>query len=47
MIEWTNQAWDESYIREILNGDTGYISYLQEFFRQSWKKKMQPESKPD
>lgn len=34
MIEWTNQAWDESYIREILNGDTGYISYLQEFFRQ-------------
>ncbi len=34
MIEWTQKAWDESYIDELLNGDKGYISYLSRWFRE-------------
>ncbi len=33
MIDWTGEAWDESYIRSLLSGDVGYLSYLNEFFR--------------
>lgn len=34
MIDWTGEVWDESYIRSLLNGDSGYLSYLKEFFQQ-------------
>lgn len=34
MIEWTQKAWDENYIDELLNGDKGYISYLSRWFRE-------------
>ena len=34
MIDWTGEVWDDSYIRSLLNGDSGYLSYLKEFFQQ-------------
>lgn len=33
MIEWTGEPWDEDYIRTLLKGDVGYLTYLRTFFR--------------
>lgn len=32
MIEWTQKTWDEEYIKELLNGDIGYLNYLARWF---------------
>lgn len=37
MIDWTGKEWDESYIRSLLSGDVGYLSYLKKFFQRKLK----------
>lgn len=32
MIEWTGETWDDSYLTELYNGDSGYIYYMAEWF---------------
>jgi hypothetical protein len=32
MIEWSGEAWDEEYLKELSNGDYGYVTYLSTWF---------------
>lgn len=32
MIEWTGENWDDNYLDELFSGDSGYISYISQWF---------------
>ena len=34
MIEWTGEAWDDAYLEELYNGDSGYVDYMISWFAQ-------------
>ena len=34
MIEWTGEAWDDDYIKELNAGDPGYLDYLKGYFQE-------------
>ena len=33
MIEWTGNAWDDAYLEELFGGDSGYVTYLGQWFQ--------------
>ena len=32
MIEWTDEKWDDEYIKELMEGDSAYVDYLAGWF---------------
>ena len=32
MIEWSGQPWDDTYITEMYNTDSGYLDYMDQVF---------------
>ena len=34
MIQWTGNAWDDDYIKELAAGDSAYLDYLKGYFQE-------------